>query len=78
MLGCTDKHGTITSDSIQSIVDKKLEEFGDCFEKKLKELDDIFQSVEERQGRIEQNSSWVQLYLNFTRLYFSMLQVIRN
>ena len=56
MLGCTDKHETITSDSIESIVNKKLEEFGDCFEKKLKELDDIFQSVEERQGRIEQNS----------------------
>ena len=56
MLGCTDKNRTITSDSIASIVDKKLGEFADCFESKLKELDDIFQSVEERQGRIEQNS----------------------
>ena len=30
------------------------------------------------QGRIEQNSSGVQLFLDFTRLYFSMLQVTSN
>ena len=32
-----------------------MAEFSDCFEKKLRELDDVFQSVGERQGRIEAN-----------------------
>ena len=42
-------------DTIDKIVEKKLAEFSDCFEKKLRELDDVFQSVGERQGRIEAN-----------------------
>ena len=56
MLGCSSDKATITSENINKIVDKKLVEFADAFEQKLKELDEIFQSVAERQGRIESNS----------------------
>ena len=56
MLGCTKDGDPRDSDSVQKIVDKKLGHFADCFEQKLKELDDIFQSVGERQGRFEQNA----------------------
>ena len=56
MLGCSSDKATITSENIDKIVDKKLVEFADAFEQKLKELDEIFQSVAQRQGRIESNS----------------------
>ena len=55
MLGCSSDKGTLMGDTIDKIVEKKLAEFSDCFEKKLRELDDVFQSVGERQGRIEAN-----------------------
>ena len=56
MLGCSSDKETTTSENIDKIVDKKLVEFADAFEQKLKELDEIFQSVAERQGRIESNA----------------------
>ena len=56
MLGCSSDKETSTSENIDKIVDKKLVEFADAFEQKLKELDEIFQSVAERQGRIESNA----------------------
>ena len=56
MLGCSSDKATLTSENIDKIVDIKLGEFADAFELKLKELDDIFQSVGERQGRIESNA----------------------
>jgi len=56
MLGCSSDKAAITSENIDKIVDKKLVEFADAFEQKLKELDEIFQSVAQRQGRIESNS----------------------
>ena len=56
MLVCSGDKETSTSENIDKIVDKKLVEFADAFEQKLKELDEIFQSVAERQGRIESNA----------------------
>ena len=57
MLGCSSDKAAITSENINKIVDKKLVEFADAFEQKLKELDEIFQSVAQRQGRIEESNS---------------------
>ena len=37
-------------------LDRKLADFGQAFRQKLRELDDIFQSVAERQSRIEENA----------------------
>ena len=56
MLGCSSDKASITSENIDKIVDKKLVEFADAFEQKLRELDEIFQSVAQRQGRIESDS----------------------
>ena len=55
MLGCT-KDDDFDKDKVKNIVETKIEEFANCFTEKLKELDEIFQSVSERQSRIEQNA----------------------
>ena len=43
-------------DFIGAEIDRKLSFFSEAFKHKLKELDDIFQSVDERQARIERKS----------------------
>ena len=53
-------------------LERKLGEFGVCFSQKLGELDDIFQSVAERQGRIEENA---RLQTEETR---EMMETTRN
>ena len=56
MLGCTNNSDINDKEAIETAVDKKLEEFANSFTQKLKELDEIYQSVADRQSRIEQSA----------------------
>ena len=54
MLGCSD--GKLSEKDVECLINNKLREFSKTFETKLIELDEVFQDVEARQGRIDHDN----------------------
>ena len=56
MIGCTRADTAEKEMSVEEMIEMRLAEFGVSFEQKMKELDEVFRSVGERQSRIENMS----------------------